>query len=148
MKKIILIFGFVLAAGLSINAQDRYGHSIGLRFASGDGAGGEISYQKFLGENQRLEIDLGLANTFANFKATGLYQWGWVLEEPFIWYAGVGAGIVHADGLGVFGAGVIGIEYSFNIPLLLSLDYRPEVAIAGGLDGLNSNIALSVRYQF
>ncbi|WP_397447344.1 hypothetical protein [Polaribacter sp. R77954] len=148
MKKIYLTFGLLLTTILTINAQDISENAIGLRFGGGDGVGGEITYQKALGNNNRLEIDLGLANEFTNFKATGLYEWVWSLEDKFNWYAGFGGGIVSADGTGIYGAGVVGIEYNFNAPILLSIDYRPEIGIAGGLDGLNSNVALSVRYQF
>jgi len=148
MKKILLTFGLLVTTILSMHAQDISENAIGLRFGGGNGAGGEISYQKALGSNNRLEIDLGLANEFANFKATGLYQWVWNLEDKFNWYAGFGGGIVSASDLGIYGSGVIGIEYNFDAPILLSIDYRPEIGIAGGLDGLNSDVALSVRYQF
>ena len=148
MKKIVFVFSLIFAATFSINAQDISDNAIGLRFGGGNGIGGEVSYQKALGSNNRLEIDLGLANEFANFKATGLYQWVWNLENKFNWYAGAGGGIVSASGTGIYAAGVVGIEYNFDAPILLSIDYRPEVGVAGGLDGLNSDVALSVRYQF
>ena len=108
----------------------------------------EISYQKALGSNNRLEIDLGLANDFTDFKATGLYQWVWNLEDRFNWYTGLGGGLVSANKIGLYGAGVIGLEYNFNEPILLSIDYRPEIGIAGGLNGINSNVALALKYQF
>jgi hypothetical protein len=148
MKKVVFVFGFLVSLTLSVNSQDIADNAIGLRLSGGNGAGGEISYQKALGNNNRLEIDLGLANEFADFKATGLYQWVWSLEEQFNWYAGFGGGIVSANGTGIYGAGVIGIEYDFNAPVLISLDYRPEIGVAGGLDGLNSSFSLAVRYQF
>lgn len=148
MKKAVFVFGLLVSLTLSVNAQDIADNAIGLRLSGGNGAGGEISYQKALGNNNRLEIDLGLANEFADFKATGLYQWVWSLEEQFNWYAGFGGGIVSANGAGIYGAGVTGIEYNFNAPVLLSLDYRPEIGVAGGLDGLNSSFSLAVRYQF
>ena len=147
MKKIFLTLTLVLGA-FSLNAQDISDNAIGLRFGGGNGIGGEISYQKALGSNNRLEIDLGLANDLNDFKATGLYQWVWNLEEQLNWYAGFGGGIVSANGTGIYGAGVIGIEYNFNAPVLLSIDYRPEIGIAGGLSGVNSDAALSIRYQF
>ena len=81
MKKILLTFGLLVTTILTINAQDISENAIGLRFGGGNGAGGEITYQKALGSNNRLEIDLGLANEFADFKATGLYQWVWSLED-------------------------------------------------------------------
>lgn len=148
MKKVFLTLGLVFTTIIALQAQDISDNAIGLRFGGGDGVGGEISYQKALGSNNRLEIDLGLANEFTNFKATGLYQWVWSIEDQLNWYAGAGGGIVSANGTGIYGSGVIGIEYDFNAPILLSLDYRPEIGIAGGLDGLNSNVALAVRYQF
>jgi len=148
MKKTLLCIGIVFTTFFTMNAQDISDNAIGLRFGGGNGVGGEISYQKSLGNNNRLEIDLGLANEFTNFKATGLYQWIWNLENKFNWYAGVGGGLVSANGTGIYGAGVVGIEYNFDAPVLLSLDYRPEIGVAGGIDGLNSDIALAVRYQF
>ena len=148
MKKTLLFIGLLMVNFFATSAQEVSDNAIGLRFGEGNGAGGEISYQKALGANNRLEIDLVLANEFTKFKATGLYQWVWNLEEQFNWYAGVGGGIVSANGIGIYGAGVVGIEYNFDVPVLLSIDYRPEVGIAGGLDGLNSDVALSVRYQF
>jgi hypothetical protein len=148
MKKIILIFSFALIATFTLNAQDISDHAIGLRFGGGNGIGGEISYQKPLKENNRLEVNLGLANEFSNFKATGLYEWVWSLEDQFNWYAGFGGGVVSADGTGIFGAGVVGIEYDFDLPILVSLDYRPEIGITGDLNGLNSDLGLSIRYQF
>lgn len=148
MKKVLFTIGLLLSTIVSINAQDISDNAIGLRFSGGNGVGGEITYQKALGSNNRLEIDLGLANEFTDFKATGLYQWVWNLEEKFNWYAGFGGGLVSANGTGIYGAGVIGIEYNFDAPVLLSIDYRPEVGIAGGLTGVNSDVALSVKYQF
>lgn len=148
MKKVLVTLLFTFLSIIAINAQDISENAIGLRFGGGDGVGGEISYQRSLGNNNRLEINLGLANEFTNFKATGLYEWVWSLEEKFNWYAGAGGGIVSANGTGIYGSGVIGIEYNFDAPILVSIDYRPEIGIAGGLDGLNSNVALSVRYQF
>ena len=148
MKKKLLFIGLLMANFFATSAQEVSDNAIGLRFGEGNGAGGEISYQKALGANNRLEIDLGLANEFTNFKATGLYQWVWNLEDKFNWYTGFGGGLVSAGGTGIYAAGVIGIEYDFDAPVLLSLDYRPEVGVAGGLDGLSSNISLSVRYQF
>jgi len=148
MKKIIFAFSLFVGSLCTINAQEMSKNAIGLRFGGGSGIGGEISYQKSMGAKNRLEIDLGLANEFTNFKATGLYEWIWTLEDRFNWYAGVGGGIISAGATGIYAAGVVGIEYNFKAPVLLSLDYRPEIGISGGLSGLNSNVALSVRYQF
>ncbi|NJW55728.1 hypothetical protein HC175_22700, partial [Salinimicrobium sp. CDJ15-91] len=100
-----------------------------------DGVGTEISYQRGLSENNRLELDLGWrnGNHYDAFKLTGIYHWVWNIEGGFNWYAGFGAGIGSVDGndddrwddddngLFVNAAGNIGIEYDFDFPLLLSL---------------------------
>ena len=153
MRKILLSLGLITAGFFSANAQDISENAIGLRFSGGNGVGGEITYQRALGKNNRLEIDLGLANEFNNFKATGLYQWVWNLEDKFNWYAGAGGGVGSFSGGGnsktfFFGSGVLGLEYNFDAPILISLDYRPEFGFSDIYDGLNSDIALSVRYQF
>ncbi|WP_405606785.1 hypothetical protein [Polaribacter sp. Asnod1-A03] len=148
MKKTFLTLSLLMATIFTINAQDIADNAIGLRFSGGTGAGAEFSYQRDLGFNNRLEVDLGLSHGLSDFKAAGLYEWVWDLEQNFNWYAGAGGGIVSNDGTGVFAAGIIGIEYDFDIPLLLSLDYRPELGLGGSVNGLGSNLALAVKYQF
>ena len=48
----------------------------------------------------------------------------------------------------LFVAGDIGIEYDFDIPLLISLDFRPELGFGDFNDDLDFDIALGLRYQF
>ncbi|KGL62805.1 hypothetical protein [Polaribacter sp. Hel1_85] len=139
MKKVLLVFGFILAATFSTNAQDISNHAIGLRLTN------EISYQKSMGENNRLEVNLGLRN---DLKATGLYQWVWKIENKLNWFAGVGGGFSDDSSVKLFGSGVVGIEYNFESPFLVSIDYRPEIGITGALNELNSDFGISVRYQF
>lgn len=148
MRKIVLTLIGLFAFIYTTKAQEISDNALGLRLSGGKDFGAEISYQKALLENNRIEIGVGLGNNFGNFKAVGLYQWVWELEEKLNWYAGAGGGIVSANGTGIYAAGNVGIEYKFDSPILLSLDYRPEFGIAGGLDSLNSGVALSVRYLF
>lgn len=147
MKKIFLIITCLFVFALTTKAQEISENTIGLRLSGGEDFGAEISYQKALLENNRLEIGLGLGDNFGNFKAVGLYQWVWNLEENFNWYAGFGGGLATTSSTSIFGSGNIGIEYNFKVPILLSLDYRPEIGIIGDF-GLRSVVALAVRYQF
>ena len=163
MKKLFLlsiaVFGFTFAS----NAQDISDNAIGLRLGDSDGFGAEISYQRALGENNRLELDLGWrdGNNYDGFKLAGLYQWVMPLDGNFNWYAGVGGGLgsFSANVPGgnditdtfLFAAGDIGIEYNFDIPLQLSLDARPEIGFGDDLynnNDLDFDIALSIRYRF
>ena len=148
MKKILLALNLIFAVSLTSNAQDISDHAIGLRIGGGNGTGEEISYQKSLNNNNRLEVDLGFGSEYNDFKATGLYQWLWSIEEQFNWYAGIGGGIASVNKIGIYGAGVIGIEYNFNAPIIVALDYRPEVGFTGNINGLVSNMGIAVRYQF
>ncbi|WP_272149924.1 hypothetical protein [Tenacibaculum aiptasiae] len=147
MKKILLTIGLFLAA-FTMQAQDISENAIGVRFGDNNGFGGEISYQRKLSDSNRLEIDLGIRKGDA-FKATGLYQWVWALEQNFQWFAGAGGGIASANSsTAIFAAGVVGIEYNFDIPLAISLDYRPEIGFSGFYDGFQSDFGLGVRYRF
>ncbi|WOD43485.1 hypothetical protein [Hwangdonia lutea] len=163
MKKLFLLSVAVLGFTFSASAQEISNNAIGLRLGDSDGFGAEISYQHALGDNNRLELDLGWRDgkNYDGFKLAGLYQWVWNLDGGFNWYAGAGGGLgsfsVNVPGGSdatdtfIFAAGDVGIEYNFDIPLLLSLDFRPEIGF--GNDNFNNNdldfdIALGIRYQF
>lgn len=163
MKKVIIcLFIITLAFTQNIQSQNIAKNAIGLRFGDSDGFGTEVSYQRGLGDNNRLEIDLGWRSNdnFNAYRLTGLYHWVWVLDGNFNWYAGAGAGVAQLNfednfpGFNddaetyFYGAGNIGIEYNFNIPLLLSLDFRPEFGFGDFNDDLDLDIALGIRYQF
>ena len=150
MKKINLILTFLVLTITTVSAQEISKNAIGLRLGDNDGIGTEISYQRKLNNQNRLEIGLGLRDVGDTniFKATGLYQWVWHLDDRFNWYAGAGGGFLNSNDSSLFAAGTIGIEYNFNIPLVLSLDLRPEVGVIGDYDGFNTDLGLGIRYQF
>src|SRR5210317_1050483 len=99
MRKLFLLaIAFIGFTALS-SAQDISPNAIGLRLGDSNGFGTEISYQRGLSDNNRLEFDLGWrsGNNFDGFKLTGLYQWVWNLDGNFDWYAGVGGGLASFD---------------------------------------------------
>lgn len=162
MKKLILSAFMLLGLVFSAQSQDISNNAIGLRLGDNDGFGGEISYQKGLKSNNRLEFDLGWRSSkhVDAFKLAGLYQWVWNIDGGFNWYAGFGGGIGSwsydyqgntDSGIMLFAAGDLGIEYNFDFPLQLSLDIRPELYINSSdyrEDNLGPDIALGVRYKF
>ncbi len=155
MKKIILLLIFTVSLVSALNAQVD-NKAIGIRFGGFTGYGAELSYQQPLGNVNRLELDLGW--NYYGFGLSGVYQWVWNISESspgFKWYAGVGAGLgsyhyssplINSLGIGILGQ--IGIEYNFNIPLQLSLDYRPGIYIIPAFWGSYDGICLSARYRF
>lgn len=163
MRKLTVLI-FTLFTASFCYAQEIADHAIGLRLGDSDGMGAEVSYQLRLGDNNRLEADLGWRNSnkVDAFKLTGLYQWVWNIHDNFNWYVGAGGGLgswsynetiagykYKDSGTFFFAAGDIGIEYNFDFPLLLSLDIRPELGFTDEYrDGLDLDIALGARYQF
>mgnify|MGYP005854386589 CR=1 FL=1 len=164
MKKLMLIAVTFLGFTALMTAQDIADNALGLRLGDSDGFGAEISYQRALSGNNRLELDLGIrnGNDYDGFKLAGIYQWVWNIDGGFNWYAGPGAGVANYSyddpkfknddsETFVFIGGDIGIEYNFDIPLLLSLDFRPEFGLGNdnfGNNDLGFDIALGIRYQF
>lgn len=164
MKK-QFIFGLMLfSIALTSYSQNISKNALGFRLGSNDGFGGEISYQRKIATDNRLEFDLGFrnSNNIDAFKIAGLYQWVMPIEKNFNWYVGVGGGLgswsykqdkygYSDSGTFFFAAGDIGIEYNFDIPLQISLDFRPELyANSNGYRSNNfgSDIGLGLRYRF
>lgn len=169
MKKIILAALVMLAFSFQAQAQRMSNNALGLRFGGGSGTSGfEVSYQRKLTKANRLELDLGWSDNnhddYDSFKLTGLYQWVWKIEDGFNWYAGVGAGVgsnsyghyyhkdhYHEGESEMFATldGDLGIEYNFDIPLQIALDWRPEIHFVDNHDeGLHNSVALALRFRF
>jgi opacity protein-like surface antigen len=163
MKKVILSALMLIGLAISTQAQDISKNTFGVKLGSNDGFGGELSYQRGLSKNNRLEFDLGWRNNnnVAAFKLAGLYQWLWNIDKGLNWYAGVGAGVGSwsydyngnkNNGTFLFGAGDIGIEYNFSeVPIQVSLDLRPELYFNS--DGYRDSnfgpdLGLGIRYKF
>jgi hypothetical protein len=165
MKK-TLFFAFLLLGTVIAQAQDISKNALGLRLGDNDGFGGEISYQRGLSSDTRLELDLGWRNNnnVDAIKIAGIHQWVWNIDGGFNWYAGLGGGIgswksetfyvnnVKFNGESntvLFAAGDIGIEYNFDVPIQLSLDFRPEFYLSDGVqEDFGPDIALGIRYRF
>ena len=171
MKNITFILVLLSFVTIHLQAQDVSNHTLGLRIGDSDGFGAEISYQKAIQRVNRVEFNLGFRNSsreFDAFKISGIYQWVHEIDRGFNWYYGFGGGLGSVDfkpvpnnnnngfsddddGFFLFVAGEIGVEYNFDIPLLISLGTRPEIGIIG-FDGFDNNflfdVALGLRYQF
>ncbi|HZW77155.1 MAG TPA: hypothetical protein VFF21_02485, partial [Flavobacteriaceae bacterium] len=161
MKKTLYLFLVLAAFAFTAEAQQVSNHAIGLRLGDSDGFGPEINYQHALRENNRLELGLAWHSKryYNAVKLVGIYQWVWNIDGGFNWYAGPGAGLgnvsydypknhTHYDRNSEFYAfitGDVGIEYNFNIPLMISLDIRPQLNL-GYHDNINFDVGLGVRY--
>lgn len=155
MKKLIFTIALALCISSGLFAQAE-GSTIGLRF----GYPTEVSYQKGLNSTNRIELGAGFrsyAGYYTTLSVSGVYQWVKDLSslaDGMAWYYGGGASI----GFNSYSSkayfpvtilGQIGIQYDFNIPLRLSLDWRPGFQFLGhhytnGFVG--DGVCLGVRY--
>ncbi len=157
MKKVLItiLFSSILFS-LSTSAQN-YDNAVGLRL--GWGLGGSIKH--FFDESKAVEGILQLGGPFSNYtQVTGLFQIHKPLDEvtPGLqWYFGGGgfvgffSGVFSTYSTRIGIAGNIGLDYAFeDIPLNISLDWVPGIAIIGFGTGFGAGTAggLAVRYIF
>lgn len=144
MKKLFVIVVLALGLAASANAQSK---AIGIR----GGLGGELSYEHYMGGSNFLEADLGLWNHCIH--AVGIYNFSLLEDGGFGIYAGPGVsvgmwnGTEEYSGLALGVVGQLGFEYNFNIPLNISLDWRPAFNF-GDAGFYGRGIALGIRYKF
>lgn len=155
IKKISLIFLLGIFT-VSLNAQS-YKNSLGLRFGGSSG----ISYKQFLNSNRAVEIIGSFPRS--GLQLTGLYQIHKNLNPANLkFYYGVGGHVGIWDDRDravwfrddqnfnqviVGFDGILGLAYDFQeVPINLSLDWKPEVNLASYRGVWVGDIALSVRY--
>ena len=156
MKKIILTLTLVIFISAYASAQD-YNTGVGLRLGFSNG----LTVKHFL--SQRSAVEGLLATRWRGFEITGLYE---VHNQAFEvdrlnWYFGGGAHIGFWNGdntnwgdtgtnytlIGI--DGILGIEYNFSeVPINLSLDWKPGFNLTGYTGFWGDGGALSIRYIF
>ncbi len=153
-KSAIIVLLLFVSAGSAFAQQ--YPASLGIRLGLYNG----VTYKKGLSDKHSLE---GIFTTrFSGFNLTGLYQFNYYPfdVEGFYWYWGVGGHvgyysnnsapwITEASGGVVAGLdAIVALEYVFaEIPLAVTLDYKPTFNVIGG-GFIGDGGALSVRYIF
>jgi hypothetical protein len=151
MKRLVLTALLLITAATCINAQD-YKTGIGIRGGLYNG----LTIKHFISGKAALE---GLVATrWAGFEITGLYEIHATAfdVDRLNWYYGAGAhvgnfgndypgGSVTVVGLD----GILGIEYNIKeIPINISLDWKPAFNLIGYSHFFGDGGALSIRYIF
>jgi hypothetical protein len=144
MKKILSILIAVLCFAAVANAQPK---ALGLRATYG----AELSYQHYAGGQNFWEFDAGVFDNLLDLVA--IYDFSIAPIGPFNFYAGPGAFIAMWPGhnethMNVGLAGQVGLEYTFDFPLQLSLDWRPCFNFMNGFAWAPYGAALGIRYAF
>ena len=167
MKKLFLSLITLLALGTAVQAQD-YDITTGLRIGYGHHAAVtmEVSAQAFVNDINRVEVDLGLRlrNHFTKKVGdesyeeylpigpilTSSWQWHWFLAGGFGIYGGptlqLSVPAWHHFSMGA--GGQVGIDYQFDAPFQLALDFRPIYNFFGPYRGFDPNVGVSIRYSF
>ena len=157
MKRLAIVIILFLSMSI-IQAQD-YETSIGLRSGYSNG----ITVKHFGSQNYAFEGIL--ATQYGGLIITGLYEFNNEFNGSDLnWYYGFGAHLAYFKGnrnhypywwetnrteaYTVLGAdAIIGIEYTFHdIPISLSLDWKPSFNLFGHSGLLEDNFAFSIRY--
>lgn len=156
MKKILLTLTIAFCLTIFVNSQD-YNTGIGLRGGPYIG----FTVKHFLSEKSAIE---GIVSTrWKGIEFTGLYE---IQNQAFNvdrlnWYFGGGAHLGFYNGnytkWGTTGTtyttagidGILGLEYNFSeVPISLSVDWKPAFNIIGYSGFWGDNGALSIRYIF
>lgn len=174
MNRLFITLLLMFACCATLVAQPR---AIGARV----GGNMEFSYQHslFSGDNM-VEVTAGASNYFPRIirgvprnygfmGVTATFDWIYNINGGWNWYLGPGVGLGYywqdyygPTRINLNVCGQIGVEYQFDIPLTLSLDWRPSFNILGFLPNFNQTedyhyrfyfgdflgIAVGVRYRF
>ncbi len=149
MKKSILLSCFLIAMAIAAKAQD-YTTAAGLRLGPNSAAiTAGFTVKHFLNEKAAVEGILGINDGIG---LCGLYEVHFPITEVshLQWFAGAGGYFAVRNSTTFFGAaGIIGADYKFDeLPLNLSLDWKPELNIISKVAFESSGLGLSIRYTF
>lgn len=144
-KLFLTFFIFIaLITSMLVTSKAQSNWEAGLRFGEAFGIDATIP----IAASPRLHpalyfgYSLGLATYF---------DWMFSLNEGpegLKFYPGVGPEIYIGNNFDVGIAGNFGVEYSFDIPLTISLDWRPGFIITDNMNFHSGNWGISARFRF
>src|SRR6476660_8623545 len=147
-NSLALLLVLVISSFSILQAQD-YKVGLGVRLSNATPTlSNSVTIKYFMNEKSALE---GLVSFGSRFGIGGLYE----VHKPTTatglnWFFGGGAYIGFQDGNTSLGpTGIIGLDYKFtNVPLNLSLDWKPELDIIPDINFVPDAFALSARFTF
>ena len=167
MKKSLLLFTIISTIVFSSKAQE-YKNAVGIRLGPNSPAispGFTITH--FLNETNAVEGIIGVSNGIG---ICALYEWYHPIErvEHLHWFVGAGGyaafrgstnyvvnkvdgsySTVKSSGSFIGAAGIVGLAYKFDqIPLNISLDWKPELNIITNVGVEGSAVGVSARFTF
>lgn len=137
MKTFLLAILVVIGISQFTSAQE-----VGVRF--GDAFGGHVAIDaRILG----IHGDVSFGNNGVGVEALWdlLYL---PLGPGFNWYAGVGPSVYLGDPFQLALSGEIGLEYHFDFPIAVGVDWRPSFILIDNTDFEAGWFGVNVRYVF
>ena len=149
MKKLLAVgFGLVLLVSFNSTSAQEYRSALGIRLSTSPAVvNNSVSFKYFTSETLALEALL----SFSDPVAIGLL---FEKHRPFSaqglqWFYGAGGYVGFGGNTNVGGMGIIGLDYKFtNVPLNLSLDWKPELNIISDINFEPAAIGFSARFTF
>ena len=138
---------YIVAIALFMSLSPVFGQEVGVRF--GDAIGGEVAIDivTSIGQFSRIHGDISFGNGLGVEALYDFYHQP--LEHAgFAWYIGAGPYAFIGDPFQFGVSGEIGIEYHFDIPLALGVDWRPSLRIVDDTKFIWDGFGLNVRYVF
>ncbi len=146
--KQLLFLCIISIVSFSVKAQD-YKFAAGIRLSNSTPTlNNSASVKYFVTETSAIE---GLVSFGSRFGVGGLLEIHKPLHQDGLrWFYGGGAYVGFEGGSTYLGpTGIIGLDYKFpNIPLNLSLDWKPELDIMPKIRFVPDAFALSARFAF
>jgi hypothetical protein len=150
MKQLLMACCTLLVIAQTAKAQENsYRNAVGIRLGpSVPAVKSGVTFKHFLANNNALEAIVSFGD---GFTICGLYEIHKPLAaENLQWFIGFGGYAGFANRVSNIGAaGIVGLDYNFaNIPLNITLDWKPEVNIIEQIGFEGTAVGLSIRYRF
>lgn len=142
LKRLFIISSIILTTGLVSKGQSNW--ELGGRF--GDDFALDLTIP--LSKEPRLH---GAVYFDKNIALGAYFDWMFGLEggpTGLKFYPGVGPELYFHNGLDIAAAGDFGVEYSFDFPLTVGLDWRPNFIITDKMKFHSSNWGILARFRF
>ena len=124
------------------------GLELGLRFANANDFA--VDFAMPLGAN-RFHANANFNN--AGIGVAALYDWQFPFAQGFMFYPGLGGALAIYDNgtggtnLALAVGGEVGVEYQFEFPLTLGVDYKPMFSLVTG-GGYADGWGFNARWRF
>lgn len=149
MKKALFFISIFSIVTITSEAQE-YKTAVGIRLGPNSPAiAPGFTIKHFLDEKHAVEGIVGINNGIG---VCALYEWHFpITSVPHLqWFAGAGAYAAYRSSTSyIGGAGIVGVDYKFpDIPLNISIDWKPELNIIESVGFEASGVGFSARFTF